>query len=129
MRTKLEVALSRRRWRAADAEIVLSALSQSGCTVSEFARRHGLRRKRLEQWRDRVSCPDVPAEPCTRPVDVPLLPVQVVGQPPADSVLRVSAPAELRPLDVSVGHGVIHVPHDFDEVHLHRVVGVLAATC
>jgi len=129
MRTKLEVALSRRRWRAVDAEVVLSALAQSDCTVTEFARRHGLRRNRLQQWLDRQSPPSTRSGLRSEPVDVPLLPVRVVGTSTSESVPQPSTPVDGPLLDVSVGVGVIHVPHAFDEVHLRRVVGVLAATC
>ena len=129
MRTKLEVALSRRRWRAVDAEIVLSVLAKSDCTVTEFARRHGLRRKRLQQWVDRQSPPSMRSGSLSEPADVPLLPVRVVGTPTTGSLSQSSTPVDGASLDVSVGRGVIRVPHDFDEVHLGRVVGVLVATC
>lgn len=129
MRTKLEVALSRRRWRSVDAEIVLSALARSDCTVTEFARRHGLRRKRLQQWVDRQSPPSTRSGSPSEPVDVPLLPVRVVGTSTTDTESQSSIPVAGAMLDVSVGRGVIRVPHDFDEVHLGRVVGVLVATC
>ena len=129
MQTKLEVALSRRRWRAVDAEIVLSALARSDCTVTEFARRHGLRRNRLQQWVDRQSPASMRSESPSEPVDVPLLPVRVVGASATESLSQSSTFVAGAALDVSVGRGVIRVPHDFDEVHLGRVVGVLVATC
>jgi hypothetical protein len=47
--------LKSRRWRAADAEVVLAAWQASGESVSGFARRHGLDAWRLMRWRVRLS--------------------------------------------------------------------------
>ena len=122
MRTKLEIALKRRRWRVSDAEIVNSALAESGLTMAEFARRHGLQPERLRRWRSRLSS----QQPT---VSVPLLPVKIGGLGPAPSSSRISPLAEMPMLDVSFGPGVVHVPQDFDTEHLRRVVAVLVSSC
>jgi len=38
------------RWRASDARVVLDALSASGLTAAEFARRTGILPKRISRW-------------------------------------------------------------------------------
>lgn len=129
MRPMLETVLARRRWRVADAEIVFSALSESGCTMSEFAQRHGLQLKRLHRWRERLSLLGPPVIRDDGPGTVPLVPVQVRGLDSLLSASGLSPTAVVRTLDVSVGRGVVHVPQDFDAEHLHRVVAVLVASC
>ena len=130
MRTKLEIALRRRRWRAGDAEIVLSALTDSGCTVAEFARRHGCQAKRLLRWRERLSNADAPGHRGEAAMaSIPLLPVQVRGVASIPLASSQCPPGMVPTLDVSVGRGVVHVPRDFDDQHLHRVLVVLAASC
>lgn len=128
MRTKLEIVLQRRRWRVGDAEIVNSALSESGCSMSEFARRHGLKPERLRRWRSRLSqhASSLPAGPA---VSVPLLPVRIGGIGAAPMASGLSPTAEAPMLDVSLGPGVVHVPQDFDPDHLRRVMAVLVSSC
>ena len=53
-------------WTADEARAVLAAASQSGVSLSAFARRHGLSDRTLYWWQSRVHThPDV--EPATRP--------------------------------------------------------------
>jgi hypothetical protein len=80
MRTKLEIALGRRRWRAKDAELVLAALAESGNTAAEFVRRHGLQPKRLQRWWERLAHLESPSLTLgDEPEVAPLLPVRVRG--------------------------------------------------
>lgn len=130
MRSKLEIALGRRRWRAKDAEVVLAALAESGNTAAAFSRRHGLHPKRLQRWLDRLALLESSSTtPGDEPEMAPLLPVRVQGADSLSSVLRRPPSGTAPMLDVSVGRGVVHVPPDFDEEHLHRVVVVLVGSC
>jgi hypothetical protein len=130
MRTKLEIALGRRRWRVKDAELVLAALAESGNTSAEFARRHGLQPKRLQRWQERLAHLESPSLALgDEPEVAPLLPVRVRGTDSVPPALHSTTPGAAPTLDVSVGRGVVHVPPDFDEEHLHRVVVVLVALC
>ena len=47
--------LRNRRWSEADARVVIEALERSGEPVTAFARRHGLDKQRIYQWRSRLS--------------------------------------------------------------------------
>ena len=47
--------LKRRRWSIRDAEVVLSAWRESGDSLSQFARRHGLEAWRLMRWRRQLT--------------------------------------------------------------------------
>jgi transposase-like protein len=47
-------AVRRRYWREADARAVVEAWRRSGESVASFARRHGLKRRRLSPWVSRV---------------------------------------------------------------------------
>jgi transposase len=49
-------------WRPADASLVLAAWSQSGLSLSAFARRHGIKPKRLWRWYERLGDRSSPAE-------------------------------------------------------------------
>ncbi len=129
MRTKLEISLKRRRWRVRDAEIVLLALSESGCTMAEFARRHALHPERLRRWRERLSIRQQLSVPGNPSESVSLLPVKIGGMGTAPSPTRTFPTAEAPMLDVSLGPGVVHVPQDFDTEHLRRVVEVLVSSC
>ncbi len=44
----------RQRWRADDARVMVEAWLSSGESVSDFARRHGLRRERISRWASRL---------------------------------------------------------------------------
>ncbi len=46
--------IGKRRWSAADAQIVVSAWRRSGKRVSEFAREYGLTSQRLVRWSERL---------------------------------------------------------------------------
>lgn len=44
----------RQRWRADDARVMVEAWESSGESVSDFARRHGLRGERISRWASRI---------------------------------------------------------------------------
>ena len=44
----------RQRWRADDARVVVETWLRSGESVSDFARRHGLRGERISRWTSRI---------------------------------------------------------------------------
>ena len=44
----------RQRWRADDARVMVEAWLRSGESVSDFARRHGLRGERISRWASRI---------------------------------------------------------------------------
>lgn len=54
-----------RRWSVVEAEAALKALSSSGLSLTEFARREGLDHQRLRAWRQKlglgVLAPTIPA--------------------------------------------------------------------
>jgi transposase-like protein len=53
-----------RRWSVIEAEAALKALSSSGLSLREFARREGLDHQRLRAWRQKLgSGAPVPASP------------------------------------------------------------------
>lgn len=79
-----------RRWTAADAARVLSALERSGLTDVEFARRTGIQPQRLRRWR--------------RPASAVRL-VEVVARapaPPVEPVVHVVTPTGWR-IEVPAG--------------------------
>jgi transposase len=48
-------------WHQADASLVLAAWSKSGLSLSAFARRHGIKPKRLWRWHERLPGSTTPA--------------------------------------------------------------------
>ncbi len=65
-KSRLPTALcSRRRWTAADAETVLSALDASGLSIPVFAAREGFDDQRLYFWRRRIKKASEAAPPPT----------------------------------------------------------------
>ena len=78
----LRAVCRRRYWREDDARLVLGALERSGETMAAFARRHGVKVRRLEYWRDRVAGEDV--------AGLELLPVTVTPSLSSSSVVSVT---------------------------------------
>lgn len=58
----------RRRWRDAQAKVVVDAWKQSGMSLQSFAAEHGIHHKRLERWSARLRQRKmrIPAIPVTR---------------------------------------------------------------
>jgi transposase-like protein len=50
-RDEAAAVVGRLRWTDTEASAVLSAVDESGLSVSEFATQHGLDRQRLDRWR------------------------------------------------------------------------------
>lgn len=105
-----------RYWQAGDARVVVEAWKDSGEGLPAFARRHGIKPRRLGQWARRLE---------TSGEEVAFHPVRVV-----------QAPAEERPgpdpieIVMRDGHSV-RVPPGFAAADLERVLRVLGAgpTC
>ena len=74
---KVQLAeLRERRWRAADARVVLEAHALSGTSVSAFAREHGLDTQRIFWWRKRL---DAVKDKAPSPSGISFAPVVVTG--------------------------------------------------
>ena len=101
-----------RYWQAGDARVVVEAWKDSGEGLPAFARRHGIKPRRLGQWARRLE---------TSGEEVAFHPVRVV-----------QAPAEERPgadpIEVVLGDGrSVRVPPGFAAQDLERVLCVLEA--
>ena len=95
--TDLRAALRGGYWRAASAELIVTAWEQSGETLTAFARRHGVRPNRLARWRDQLRKARGPARLRFHPVKVretqvdgirPTAPVTVAGGSGLELVLH-----------------------------------------
>ena len=101
-----------RYWQAEDARVVVKAWKDSGERIPAFARRHGIKPRRLGQWVRRLESPGG---------GMAFHPVRVV-----------QAPAQERPgpdpIEVVLGDGrSVRVPSGFAAQDLERVLGVLEA--
>jgi hypothetical protein len=105
----LEVA-QQRYWREADARAVITAMEQSGRSLSRFAREYGLKRSRISRWATRLK-----ARP-TGPLR--FHPVHLIE---ARSEGKVQDPIEV----VLVDGRRVRVPAGFAAADLARVLGVL----
>ena len=102
---------NRQRWRAADARVVVEAWQRSGESVSEFARRHGLRGERISRWASRIQNRERNG--------VSFHQVRVVEAPDRchpDEKIEVLLP----------GGRSVRVPHGFAPEELQKVLRVLA---
>lgn len=108
--TQLSHASRRRYWREADARLVVEAWRQSGLSMAEFAKLHGVQAKRLGRWAQRLqtSAPPVTFHP------VQLLRKQTVNEA-ADARIEV----------VLANGRVIRIPAAFDAGDLRQVLDVL----
>lgn len=105
-----------RYWGAADARVVVEAWKDSEERLSEFARRHGIKARRLGQWVKRLESPGE---------GMAFHPVRVVQAPEGD------APRG-EPIEIVMGDGrSVRVPPGFAAPDLERVLSVLGAgpTC
>jgi hypothetical protein len=59
----LTTDLIRRRWREADARVVLEALDASGLPISRFAEQEGLVAQRVYQWHRRLASSSTQSAP------------------------------------------------------------------
>lgn len=103
---------SLRYWKAEDARVVVEAWKESGERLAVFARRHGIKPRRLSQWATRL-------EPLSE--EIVFHPVQLV-QAPSDKR------AQRDPIEIVLGEGCsVRVPAGFAAQDLERVLGVLGA--
>jgi len=102
----------RTRWTAEEAGRALRALDESGLSRSEFCEREGLIPERLRRWQRKLGGRRAGSSPSR----LELRPVQLVGHDGMDG----------RPFELELPAGVkLHVPCDFDEESLTRLLGVL----
>ena len=99
-------------WREDDARVIVAAWRASGETLSAFARRHGVDRRRIARWAGRLE-----AAPLVR-----FHPVRVAS--------RGEAAREIE-IEMEVAGARIRLPHGFDAEDLHRLLSVLdtGASC
>jgi transposase-like protein len=103
---------SLRYWQAEDARVVVEAWKESGEGLAAFARRHGIRPRRLRQWATRL---EAASEALS------FHPVQVVEAPSRERAQR-------DPIEIVLGEGYsVRVPPGFAAQDLERVLGVLGA--
>ena len=112
----VRVAAQSKYWREQDAEVVLTALDESGQSLATFAREWGINRARLSRWRqllaDRTVAPS--ASPAFHPVH---LLAADHGPQAADLEL------------VLVNGRRLIVPRGFDEDTLKRLLRLAETTC
>jgi transposase-like protein len=105
--------VARRRWRAADARVLIEAWRQSGQTLTAFAQSHDVHPERLGRWH-RLLRTELQAPVRFHPVQVRQI------QP------QRAEPGERIELVLLDGRS-IRVPHGFDAGDLRRVLHVLEA--
>lgn len=105
-----------RYWGAGDARVVVEAWKESGQRLSEFARRHGIKARRLGGWAKRMESPGE---------GMAFHPVRVVEVAGGDG-------SKGEPIEIVMGGGrSVRVPPGFATTDLERVLSVLGAgpTC
>lgn len=105
-------AARQRYWQAEQARVVVEGWKASGERLTAFARRHGIKPRRLSEWAKRL-------EPSSE--EITFHPVQVV---------QVSSEewAQRDPIEIVLGGGCsVRVPPGFAAQDLERVLGVLGA--
>jgi hypothetical protein len=124
----VEKAHSGKHWRRPEAAAVLEKLQDSGLTIADFIREHGLPEKRVRWWRKRLGGVS------TRQVDPPqFVALQVVEAEDCDVQVEqrpwVPAIQGTSSLEVVLHNGrVVRVPVGFDLKTLSQVVEVLEVT-
>ncbi|MBN1608839.1 MAG: transposase [Polyangiaceae bacterium] len=116
-----------RYWSSREAAVVLARFADSGLSIADFARRHGIPDKRIRRWKEKLPSPRalVANEVGTAAEHtISLVPVRVV----AESIEPTRATVFPSPLEVVVHGGrAVRVPAGFDSETLARVVTVLEA--
>jgi transposase-like protein len=113
---RVSAILHKRRWSAAEAELVIRASQECGIPLSDFAQEHGLQRARLWRWSSRLR---------KRPGQPTLFhPVRIVGRHPAIHSLAMIEVVLLDGRSVRLASG-------FAAADLARVLAVLegAGSC
>jgi hypothetical protein len=108
---------ARARWTPGDAQRVLEAWRASGLELSAWCRREGVEYERVRRWRSQLGVRSRRAAPSSAAT---FLPVRVVGSDP-------SPEGPSFELDLSRGMR-LHVPPQFDERSLTRLLSVLEAS-
>lgn len=100
-----------RYWQAEDARVAVEAWKGSGERLTAFAKRHGIKPRRLSQWATRL---EGPREAITfHPVQVVRTPWEEGDQPD--------------PIEIVTGEGrTVRVPPGFHIQDLERVLSVLS---
>ena len=102
----------RTRWTAEEARRVLRALEDSGLSRREFCEREGLIPERLRRWQQKLGG----RRRGSSSSRLELRPVELVGHGQIDgSAFELELPTGVK----------LHVPCDFDEGSLTRLLGVL----
>lgn len=115
------------RWRASHARVVLDALSASGLTAAEFARRTGIPPKRLSRWGMQLGARPEGCRSAGRPLGS-VQPARLVELVPTVALAAVevsaAAPVALAAVEVRTPGGwQLRVPGEL----LVDLVGALAA--
>lgn len=113
---QISAIVHKRRWNAAEAELVIRASQESGRPLSDFAQEHGLQRARLWRWSSQLR--------------------QRRGQPPLFHPVRIFEPSVVNHssamIEVVLLDGRrVRLGGDFAAVDLARVLAVLegAVSC
>jgi transposase-like protein len=102
---------SLRYWQAEDARVVVEAWKESGERLTAFARRHGIRPRRLSQWATRLEASSE---------EISFHPVRVAQ---ASSEER----AQRDPIEIVMREGwTVRVPPGFHIEDLERVLSLLS---
>lgn len=119
----------RRRWSYEDKVRLIEETMQSGRTVCDVARRHGLAQSLLFTWRRqaRQGCLGVGAVPAIVPVEItPSQADAPAGAPPPPSPSRpASAPPSMRAGTIEIGDCCVRVDRDVDTEALRCVLELL----
>ncbi|HEU0149150.1 MAG TPA: transposase [Bradyrhizobium sp.] len=121
----------RRRWSYDDKVRLIEETMQSGRTVCDVARRHGLAQSLLFTWRRqaRQGRLGVAAVPAIVPVEIaPSQADAPAGAPPPPSPSRpASAPPSMRvgTIEIEIGDCCVRVDRDVDTEALRRVLELL----
>jgi transposase-like protein len=105
----ISTQLASRRWTAADAQVVIDALSASGMSIAAFARHKGLEEERVYRWRRRLAA-------AKRAVD---------NTPVASAFVEVQAQTPTLVEIVLRGDRLLRIPQSIDGQALLRLVDLL----
>jgi hypothetical protein len=101
---------SLRYWQVEDARVAVEAWKASGERLPAFAKRHGIKPRRLRQWATRLEAAE----------EITFHPVRVVES-------RWEEKAQGNPIEIVMGEGrTVRVPPGFHIQDLERVLSVLS---
>ena len=103
---------SLRYWQREDARVVVEAWKESGERLTAFARRHGIKPRKLSEWATRLEASSE---------EIAFHPVRVVQASSEEQAQR-------DPIEIVLAEGYsVRVPPGFAALDLERVLGVLGA--